>query len=642
MNRSIVTHIFKNYPPQYAALFAERDYMSYLDVPRIHIAGRFFTDPSSINNDPAHYDPNCERPSPWQMPKGKHYFKLVDCAVRSVLNDVGASPTDDPLIGAPFLSTDLFVTPPMFQENAPSSAAKMIDLDVYQQGVSTIYGLQVQIAVSETVSLIGNVLPSPSLNSYTFSRVLPTRGWNDDSQQASYGNDINACGNFQTCIRVPIANWPVNASPVLDLLRARTITENGDVLLALKFTLDAFNNVYFGCPSENCYHGRLTGCIGPMKAGDPLQAPGARWLAARALPANAPWFVPTFNSAPFQVDATRRKLVVDLANSLCLETIGGPPVDLGVLSAVMGGEDGPVTLGALQYDQFGYENNAGIAELDLTDAQVQQLAHSPLALVTSRQDIGPQAVLSEDPSGLWWAVDTRILRMSSEANSAASVATIRVHATQWGLPAPHVALQAQVVPVQGTTPGATVPPTYAGDTFNAEGALTASITPTDYDGYAQLTLNVIKDPGSRTPWLDSQLYFVNIYRDAPQQGQVQEQQLSCQVWARYPVNPNPTWDVIAAMMAAYNRLYPAMREMIDLTDEHSFRVFAFNPPWSVPDGITFNVPADYSVDGINSGAIPFFLTRDGDDPRFMPPTRDLSPNKIQTILNYIKNNPPQS
>ena len=34
--------------------------MSYLDIPRIHIAGGFFVDCSTVNNDSLYCDPTCE------------------------------------------------------------------------------------------------------------------------------------------------------------------------------------------------------------------------------------------------------------------------------------------------------------------------------------------------------------------------------------------------------------------------------------------------------------------------------------------------------------------------------------------------------------------------------------------------------
>jgi hypothetical protein len=58
--------------------------------------------------------------------------------------------------------------------------------------------------------------------------------------------------------------------------------------------------------------------------------------------------------------------------------------------------------------------------------------------------------------------------------------------------------------------------------------------------------------------------------------------------------------------------------------------FSLNPPWD-----PFYHP-DTSVDGIGLGAIPYFMTRPMNDSRYMPVTRDLSDNRKQTVLNYVK------
>ena len=39
---------------------------NYMDPPRINIAGKFFANPSTVNNDPKHYTDEDKRPSPWQ------------------------------------------------------------------------------------------------------------------------------------------------------------------------------------------------------------------------------------------------------------------------------------------------------------------------------------------------------------------------------------------------------------------------------------------------------------------------------------------------------------------------------------------------------------------------------------------------
>jgi hypothetical protein len=158
---------------------------------------------------------------------------------------------------------------------------------------------------------------------------------------------------------------------------------------------------------------------------------------------------------------------------------------------------------------------------------------------------------------------------------------------------------------------------------------------------ATITLQVLHDPGSRTPQLDGQLYFVVVYD--PQQGvppvdkqpPTQEQTLSCVVYSQYVVNPSPSWELVQQLMIPYVKLYPGMTERIDLSDQHTFHIFALNPPWIAYD--PQNPPPAEPYLGIQSGAIGYYLTRDFADPRYMPVTRDLSLNRLRTILHYIKN-----
>ncbi len=596
--------------------------MSYLDVPRIHISGQFFTDPSTVNNDPVHYDPDCTTPSPWQEPNGQHRFQFRNCTVKSVIGPDGFVNTDT-LIGASMNTTD------------KPDIARIVDLDVYQQGVSTLFGMQLQLTLSDGASITGSVDPA-TLNSFWVNSVLPTRSWQPgDYEQDSFGGDMNACGLFQTVVRFDPKNWPATSSPILQQLRAATLTVNGQLLLSFKFVLDGYQNV----PQDvNFRLGRITGAFGPVYANEPLYNPGQRWLQARPFSNSDPWNSPSFNTCPFKVDKVRKKLVIDLANSLCRQTAGGPPVDLGTLTAIVSTPASPIPklLGEVDYSAFAYDNNAHITELDLSPAQLKLLDSGSLSLMTSRTDIGKQAVLTETPDELAYAVEIRPIRMAGDPTTTT---TTRVYVSRKGIPVSGKQLAVFVESVHGKTPGATVPPTNPGNTPQANGALQAVISPSDATGFATVTLSVRKNPGQRTPELDGQLYFIIVYdpdvphpdwsKVAPQQDHL----ISCLVWAQYPVNTNPDWVEVQSMMAPYMKLYPSMKAQIDLTDLHSFTVFSTNPPW----GPVFNAPP--YVNGqleIAAGGIPFYLTRDVDDPRYMPISRDLSPNKLLTILYFVK------
>jgi hypothetical protein len=256
--------------------------------------------------------------------------------------------------------------------------------------------------------------------------------------------------------------------------------------------------------------------------------------------------------------------------------------------------------------------------------------------MTSRTDIGADtSVLREPDDGWFMAADARVMRLSGDATDPAGTGVTALRVTRFGTPVAGAEVAVQITPVHGGTPGATVPPYNPGDTAQADGAITAAAAPTDADGWSRLTVSVVRDPGARTPELDGQLYFLWPYpagSAVPAQGE-QECTISVLAWSDYPVNATPAWSEIAALMTPYAKLYPFMRNKIDLTDQHSFTIFIDNPPWCP----FYTSDPSYNVQGINRGAIAYFMTRPITDPRFMPVSRDLSPARIQTVLNYIRN-----
>src|SRR5277367_7056645 len=93
--------------------------MSYIGLPRFSFAGSFYTDPSTMDNDPSHYDETCTNPSPWQDPGGSHFFSFQDILASQIPNRAftppvvtatvdkdGNSSLTDPLVNAAIGSWD--------------------------------------------------------------------------------------------------------------------------------------------------------------------------------------------------------------------------------------------------------------------------------------------------------------------------------------------------------------------------------------------------------------------------------------------------------------------------------------------------------------------------------------------------------
>lgn len=610
--------------------------MSYLDIPRIHFSGRFFTDPSTVNNDPQHYEPSVTEPSPWQNPNGQHRFELRNCLVTSAVGPNGFM-NGDPVVGGAFSSIQSTDHAPgtqgtTSQGSAPAgSPARIVDIDVYQQGVTVIYGLRLMITVGNQT--ISGKLDPPSLNQVWFNAVLPKRSWGpDDYDQDSFGGDMNACGVFQSALRFDAADWPETASPVLNLLRSTTLMQNGQYVVSCKLVVDGYRNV----PEDSQYQtGRIVGSIGPLFANEPLYNPGQRWLMPRAFSQTDPWNFPSFNQCPFKVDVPRKKLVLDLANSICRQNAGGPAVDLGTLTAsIATPEPAILTIGTVDYSAFSYSNNALITEIPLSDPQIEALQKGKLHIGMSKNDIGDPGILIEPEPVVQFAIEQRPIRLQGEPGSTI---TAQVYISTNGKPLENKQLGIVVESVHGNTPGATVPKNNPGNTPQADGALTASISSSNANGFATITLNVVKDPGRRTPELDGQLYFVIVFDpdqptvDYSKVAPPQDQMITCLVFSQYTVQTNPTWEEIQAMMAPYMKLYPSMKNLLDLTDLHSFTIFSDNPPWQAY--------GDKRVGplGIVRGTLPYYMSASFDDPKFMPISRDLSDARTLTIMHFIKN-----
>jgi hypothetical protein len=602
--------------------------MSYLDLPRVHLNGTFFADPSTVNNDPSHYEVDVTRPSPWQNPNGLHRFKLLDVKVTSAIDANGNFVEQDPLLGVAVTSTD------------KPTAAKIVDLDVYQQGVSTIFGFTLQINVNNDVNLIGKMDPCPA-NGLWFQRVLPTRGWQDWDHygNASFGGDTYASATFQSFLRIKEADWPATVGGVLGQLRSATTTDDaGNLLLSIRMVLDAYNNV----PWHNDFNtGRILATLGPVAHNEAPHVPGGRWLDPRPIdPTHAKWYWPIFYSVPFKFVERApgvRRLVIDMADGICMQQVGGAPVALGELQPVLGSLGDGIIIGSFQVTQDFYQNLGGIIEMPVSESQWAAQKRT-LNLATNVEDLGGEYLWLESTSGLVIDAIDQVFRLAGHANTTA---TARVRISQWGQPAVGFQPSVVVVPVVPKNQGASVPWSggYQGDTPQADGALVASVTAVDAQGLCTVTLTVTGDPGPRTAQLDGQLYYIMVYDPAvgpPDMQKVpprQETLISCIVFSQY--SETPTWVTVKAIMTPYVKLYPGMTEQIDLTQQQAFFTFAVNPSWHAYQGqnvVPYTLP-----DGrqISAGAIPYLMTRDFDDPRFMPVTRDLSPDKILHVLTYI-------
>ena len=560
--------------------------MSYLNALRLHFAGRFQANISTVNNEPAHFD-NAAFKSSYQdppnggyNPQGDAAWRFLGCKVTAAWMPTGAVSSGDPVLGYIVADTDGRVP------------AKLADLDSEQQMVSEIWGLQVRIA-----DTAGNTLMRGDFDPAAFADIWVRATGSD-------GDDMGAGAMYQSVLTN--LQWcDVSASPFLSALRQAARTG----LLSIKFNVDGFN---MDNTSPDFMTGRIAGTIGPATASEPRHMVVGRQFMATPLGA--------INFCSAVVDETASCIYLDLGNALSTAAPGGaikPQGDLTLsiydptsLPGDPAGTTGTtVAIGVIPASGAGgyvqnpnwYANTAGVVALPLSPAQLQAVASSPL-LISGKAGV----LISEWSSSAFVRADRFVYRMSPD-----ETVQIPVYAMQFGKPLAGVGVNFQLDPSQLQGQAVAVP----------EYALAFNPTAvTDSNGRAVLTLNT-SDPGTPRFFnngtdygIDGQVYGIRpAFSDAQTYtGPVNQWNfISILLWSGFtPANP-VTWTDIQPIFQQYANLYPVMNRFLDLGNY---------------DAVVKNTRLLLLAFGLNPS-----------DPNSMPVTRDLSPAKRNAILAWLKN-----
>jgi hypothetical protein len=568
--------------------------MTYLGYPRLHFAGSFQADPSTVNNDPAHFDDATfqarfqqpqvgENPAPdqmngWWNPRGSGAWRLANCMVTSVLYQDGSSAASslaDPIVGGMLAGSDSRVS------------AKLVDLDPEQQMVSEIWGLRLRLRDSQGQEVWNG---SFEVAPFTDIWVRYRTGQPDSYYGAFYQSIISG------------VEWAGELNSLL-LQQMKEAAYQGQ--LSIKFNVDGYDD---DVTSPTFTWGRIVGSIGPYLQGEPKHFVAARYLQS---PPGSP-----LNNAPARLDEASKTLFLDLGNSLPTTSVDGPLVNInalrmrgtpigGLIQVVAQPPKGapPVVLASI--DNLGgfYEHQAAILSAELTDAQVKAAASYPIGVVDST---GTLTMLSENAAATYVRADTFVFRTeSAKPNNTASTT---LYATTLGKPTSGVQIdvwnddaaeQGQVTqgPVSGPPVG--TPP---------KGISFPDSIKTGPDGTAELTLTA-SPPGNPRGYIDGQVYGL-AYGWGHDDSVAGGSQLSVLVFDDYQAPARPTWvaDVLP-ILQQYANLYPVMRDILDLSDYHS--VVQHRSALR----LVFSLPVE--------------------DPNYMPVTRDLSPQKRAMLLSWL-------
>ena len=558
--------------------------MSYLNPLRLHFAGRFQANVSTVNNDPSHYDNSSflpqyqqlegDEPNGWFNPEGDAAWRLLGCQITSAWTSAGAV-TGDPVLSYIIADSDT---------QAP---AKLVDLDPQQQLVSTVWGLQVRIADSN-----GNTLLRAAFEPAAFIDI-----WNRST--ASSEGDTSAGAMYQSVLKD--LQWSdVSSSPFLSALKSAA--SNG--LLSIKFNVDSFNLSY---DSPDFMTGRIVGTIGPATASEPKHmVRGRQFMAENG--GGRGFFNPegNINFCVAVVDEGASCIYLDLGNAL-LTGQNDTIVNHGDLTLNVNGASlsQPMTIPTSDYTAPNwYADTAGVVVLPIAAGDMQLVKQHPLVLSSSD---GSQ--ISEWPSGAFVRADTFVYRMSPGDS-----VNIPIYATQFGQPLTNADIK--FVPDSSQLQAIHVARPASALTFSSSAI-------TDSTGCAMLSVTA-SDPGSPRNFrgdhygIDGQVYgvraeFANtgLFGDSPIN---QWNFLSFLVWSAFaPQVPGaPTWyDDLQPIFQQNANLYPVMNRFLDL--------------------------GNYDDVVAHAGLLKLAFGLDISDPNSMPVTRDLSPAKRSAILTWLDN-----
>jgi hypothetical protein len=569
--------------------------MSYLDPVRLHFAGRFQASPSTVNNDPLHFDTahfdekkyqalqTAEDPGGWWNPGGDGAWRLLGCRVTSAWRSDGSgAAADDPVLQCLIADSDRKVT------------AKVVDLDSEQQLVSMIWGLEVRICTAEGSTLVrGRFEPAAFMD--IWNRAV-----------AGIAGDTGAGVMFQSVLTE--LEWgDVGQSPFLSELKEHA--QAG--VLSIKFNIDGYSMDF---TSPDFTRGRIVGTIGMAAADEPRHFVRGRQLMADQ--------TSHINSCCAVVDASAGKITLDLGNALPTDVPGGKLVNLGALALgwIAIQSDGTQAIQAIDgipYTDAGwYERTAGVIALPatrrLSDQELQAVAQNPLAIQLTDPSGNVSTAIAEPLQGLFVRADQFVYRLDP-----GDTAQVELHATRYGQPYKGAAVVSSFDP-SGLQPSSQIgtPPPVAEPTSAVD--FPARVV-TDETGRVVLPIRV-SDPGNPRGYIDGQVYGVRPALEEtlpPAVGYSFNPYhfISLLVFDAFVPGEPLTWSgTIEPILKQAANLYPVMSRILDLGDYQS--VIA------------------------HKRLLQLCFSRDVTDPNSMPVTRDLSMAKRRALLRWLADDPP--
>ncbi len=591
---------------------------SYLEVPRIHFAGRFRADIPTGNNYLQNYliakfNGDDIYPS-WNL-HGTGEFWFTDCKVTSVVYENGHKETDqdkEPLIGKPIVN------------NPGMAPAKLVDLDSPERDLSsTVYGMRFGIDWSptqQTDSFIAEWVRSSlsrdmwmrQINDTTADRYTQTIGTQGTSrlEEVIWGNDVT--------------------SEALRQLKKAYDSESDVTKRSLSVSVTLFN--YTRAYQEDWFtYGLVVGTIGIGSIKEPLSFVGERVMnrAREKDPplkdvdckGNTEWLFTSYFTV-HTIDQTT-KVTIDFGNSVKLN-FQGKVCDVGrlYLGILVEHHHGPKPVHIIGEIPYSDDSTSGVYDFTLprhthyTDHPfvVVRIEHSGNEVdnehhyqqctpKTSTADQGCADVILEETPLQVRPMDHHFVRLEAGQSTQ-----IRMLVRHFGSPPSSSSGHQTYVKLINDSP----------DEANPTKGLEYNPTvPVDSEGIAtfDFTAKEVGKPRAKSE-MDGVIYMFSYccsdsaHKEYCEDGYTNV--LSFLVWGKTTYDEPVFWDVhVRPIFDQYEQLYPTMSNIVRLGDYN-------------------DVTKPGIIRLINKAMnLPF------NHPSYMPVTRDLSPSRKDMILKWV-------
>lgn len=585
--------------------------MSYLKGPSLFFTGEFLCDVSTVNNDVRHYDNSTfearfqdpregQIQNGWWNPRGGAIFQFENCFVQNSLLSDGSS--DSKLNGFPVTNTD------------DRSGGKMVDLDPQTQMTSELWGVKYKLSDKD-----GNLIFSGNIH-HTGFRDLSNRQFDNNLDPAASNGQALGATYYSVIQEI---EWGNSDNAVIKELKQQT----DDDKLRIKLTVYGYNT---SDSADKFTIGKMLGVVTTWKKTEPIRFTSDRRLYGMVEKKVGNNTATYFAYSNFNV--AENQLTVDLGMSIPLTEQNATVNDAFTSFSIAVANDSITTEASttkteLQASQLEVlkkvtisnpktwlQETNGFVQVALTDDQMKKLENHQLLILM--EENGKQILYARETPGGWYVrADQNVRRLD-----VGQKLTTDFYVYQWGKPAANQQVKTSLLgPIPGLggsgvsnkySPKAKIPVI----NLPAKGFKEVDVStpaPTDQNGKTTVTL-VGEDPGNPRVYLDGQIYWYSYSIDGVKQlDQYSLDYIFVHQRNKFDYIDNPTWDDVKDIWIQFGNLYPIMSHHI----------------------MNFSVPLEILK---KKDILIFAFSENIDSPLYMPVTRDLSENKLKTLIQWMK------